>query len=276
MRKKALLFVILLLSIPLALLLYSKFTETKPEGKILSAVVEEPTPKKLSPTPTKKPTPTPSKKLSKESYIIAIYGDSMVDTMGERLEYVEHELTRVYPGTTFNLYNYGIGGENVEMGLARWGLPFSNRDRNYPPITEINPDVIIMGSFSYNTFDPHDRERHRQGLRKIIAQAQGITPDVYLMAEIAPLGYGFGRGKNGPNMPYEAALDQSHRILEQLDDSLALSGELNIPVIDVYSISQLNGRYGEKSNVNPDDGIHPSVEGHLLTARVIVETLNLK
>ena len=45
-------------------------------------------------------TPTPSPiVLRKSLYTIAIFGDSMVDTMGENLEYLQKILSHKYPNT---------------------------------------------------------------------------------------------------------------------------------------------------------------------------------
>src|SRR3990167_8086275 len=74
---------------------------------------------------------------SKDEYVIAVYGDSMEDTQGEVMEYLDHALKEKYPRTRFNLYNYGMGSNNASDGLARWDKPFHYMDRNYPAITEI-------------------------------------------------------------------------------------------------------------------------------------------
>ena len=94
-----------------------------------------------SPKPTSSPSPAP--KLSKSTYTIALFGDSMIDTMGENLDYLDKALKAKYPQTNFQLYNYGIGSQNVEEGLARFENNFSYQSRNYPPIGQIKPDVII-------------------------------------------------------------------------------------------------------------------------------------
>ena len=61
-----------------------------------------------SPIPLSTPILTPII-LKKTSYSIAIFGDSMVDTMGEKLEYLQETLGKKYPQTKFDLYNYGVG-----------------------------------------------------------------------------------------------------------------------------------------------------------------------
>jgi len=219
-------------------------------------------------------TPTPIV-LKKASYAIAIFGDSMVDTMGENLEYLQEVLVKKYPHTKFNLYNYGIGGQNVEQGLARFESSFVNRERQYPPIPALLPDVLIIGSFAYNPFSNHDRNRHYALLRDLITKAKAVSSNVYLLAEIAPLKIGFGKGKNGINMEGNVVFEQARNIIEQLDDVINLSNALNIPLINVYYESRDDGSFGNPYFVNSDDGIHPSVAGHYFTAESIAEKIRL-
>lgn len=236
----------------------------------------------IPPSSTPVPTPTPKEetteeKYAKTSYCLVVYGDSMVDTMGERLEYLEGALKKLYPGINFNLYNFGKGSQNVEMGLDRWDQSFNYQDRHYPALTEIRPDIIILGSFSYNPFSPYDRERHWLGLSKLIEKAKELTPHVYLLAEISPLRENFGRGPNGVNWDQQAAFVHSGNILEQLENVVGLSKSLNVPLIDAFTKSGGNSSYSKKSSayVNPSDGIHPSVLGHEFTASLIAQTIKL-
>lgn len=233
----------------------------------------------ISPIPTSTPapiptlTPTPFIVLKKTSYTIAIFGDSMVDTMGENLEYLQKNLTNKYPQNKFNLYNYGIGGQNVEQGLGRFESSFVNRERQYPPIPALVPDILIIGSFAYNPFSIHDRNKHYALLKELIAKAKSMPSRVYLLAEIAPLRTGFGKGKNGVNMPEDAALEQASHIIEQLDDVINLSKEENIPLINAYYESKVDGPFGDPYLVNKDDGIHPSAAGHILTTELIASNI---
>jgi len=224
------------------------------------------------PTPTATPFPKPSK----EEYTIAVYGDSMEDTMGEVLEYLEHELTARYPDTKFNLYNYGMGSNNVLDGMARFNRPFVYQDRDYRSLKDIKPDIIIMGSFGYNVLTPHDRNAHWLGLTRLVEEAEKITPTVYMLAEIAPKRRGFGFGPNGVNWEPATAFEHTGKIMEQLENAIGLSSALHVPLIDAYTPSlQENKREGKSELINPSDGIHPSVEGHEFTAKIIADTIQL-
>jgi disulfide oxidoreductase YuzD len=224
-------------------------------------------------TPTAIPTPT----LTKDTYTIAIIGDSMVDTMGERLEYLEHVLKQKYPKTSFNLYNYGVGSENVEMGLARLGKDFKYKDREYPPLNTLHPDILIIGSYAYNPFSPFDRDRHWLKLAELIQEGRKISPKVYLLAEIAPRKRDFGKGPQGLRWEDDVRDAHAQKIITQMENAFGLSRSLSIPLIDAYTPS-IDPETGEvkKEFVNESDGIHPSAIGHVYTAEKIVETIQIE
>ena len=233
-------------------------------------------------SPTLRPSPTPieasaSLKVSKAIFNIAIFGDSMVDTMGENLEYLQKSLKAKYPQTSFNLYNYGIGGQNVAQGQERFGRAFSYQGRTYSPITQIKADVIIVGSFAYNPFASHDKQRHLEVLANLVGEAKATGAQVYLLAEIAPLEVGFGVGPSGINWPAELADMQAQHVVEQLANVFFLSKSLNVPLINAYGLSKdTDSKFGMKVYVNGSDGIHPSVQGHVLMSNLIATSLKLK
>lgn len=230
-----------------------------------------------SSAPTLTPTITPTHFifLKKTSYSIAIFGDSMVDTMGEKLEHLQKVIADKYPKTKFTLYNYGIGGENVEQGLARFDSPFTNKERQFPPLKVLSPDILIIGSFAYNPFSTHDVNKHYMLLKDLITRAKNVSSHVYLLAEIAPLKTGFGQGKNGVNMSEKAASEHVVRIIEQLDNAISLSISENVSLINVYHLSRVDGLFGDPYYVSPDDGIHPSFAGHVFTAELIAQKIKL-
>ncbi len=232
-----------------------------------------------TPTPTQQPTLTPTPTiivLKKASYTIAIFGDSMVDTMGDNLEYLGKSLVNKYPLTEFKLYNYGIGGQNVEQGLGRFESTFSNKTRQYPPLPALHSDVIIIGSFAYNPFSIHDKNKHYTLLSQLVEKAKNIAPRVYVLAEIAPLKIGFGKGKNGVNWPEDMSKQQALQILEQLDNAVNVSSSQGVKLINAYHRSRIDGAFGSTYYVNPDDGIHPSAPGHTFMAELIAETLEFE
>ncbi len=215
--------------------------------------------------------------ISTKSYTIAIIGDSMVDTMGEVLGYLDLSLKTKYPDTKFLLYNYGTGAQNVEAGLNRFGSHFNYQSRDYPSLPELKPDILIVGSFAYNPFTPNDRDKHWLTLTQLIQSAQSVSSNVYLLAEIAPLRRDFGKGPQGVNWSDDTNYEHSGRIVEQLQNAVGLSKSLNVPLIDAFTPTfNRSTQEGIRSYVNPSDGIHPSVAGHQFIAEKIAEKLELK
>ena len=235
--------------------------------------------------PTFTPTATPSSitvstnsilDLPKDTYTIALYGDSMIDTMGEKLEILQKELYRSYPKTTFYLYNYGVGAQNIETGVARFENSFSNKERVYAPITTINPDIIILGTFAYNPFVPHDLEKYKRDVGTLIQKAKNVSSQVYLLAEIAPKKTGFGQGEFGVNWPQEQAYQQSLLIIDQIRAAVSMAAAEGISVINAYQQSLLDDDFGNPIFVREEDGIHPSFEGHVLMAKTIISSLKFR
>ncbi len=256
------------------------------KAKQVQVVVQESAPsvagvatESISPTPVLEESAPVAELTSvprKKSYKIAIFGDSMVDTMGERLEYLEGSLKKKYPETQFELYNYGQGAQNVEEGLGRFTKSFNYQDRNYPSISQIGADIIVIGSFAYNPFSPYDRDKHWLTLTKLVEEAKKTGADVYMLAEIAPLRADFGKGPNGVNWSYTSSFEHSGHIVEQLENAVALAKILNVNLINVFERSVINNQKEVKREyANPGDGIHASVEGHKFTADEIAKTLLL-
>lgn len=260
----------------LALIFSSQKTETPIKTQpniqeatpLLTESAEGPT---SSPTPTPKPNPFAGK-----NYSIAVYGDSIVETMGEDLPYLSAALSAKYTGTTFKLYNYGIGAENAQMGLDRFGNAFVRGKRNYPSLMELKPDILIVGSFAYNPFVPHDKNKHLNIYTELINRSKSVSKKVYILAEIAPLQDGFGAGEGGVNWPENLADEHTLKIRDQLDNAMFLSNSSGVGLINAYSPSVKSNGYGRKEYVNVHDGIHPSDDGHRFMAKIIAETIKLE
>lgn len=237
-----------------------------------------------SPSITPKPKPSPSVQPSpneqssptgKNIYVIAAFGDSMVDTMGENLDYLQKSLKNKYPSTEFKLFNYGVGSQNVVEANKRFSESFSYQTRNYPPIDQIKADIIIISSFAYNPLYPYDKNGYLSALSEILVKAKKSATRTYLLAEIAPLKDGFGKGAGGVNWDEQKTKEHVDYILQNLDAAVSLSSQTKTPLINAYKKSQVDGKYGNKIYVGNHDGIHPSIEGEVFMAEVIADVLKL-
>ena len=199
----------------------------------------------------------------------------MVDTMGENLDYLQKSFKKKYPNTEFKLYNYGIGSQNVVEANKRFSETFSYQTRNYPPIDQLNADIIIISSFAYNPLYPYDKNAYLSALSEVVAKAKKAGARVYLLAEIAPLKVGFGKGVGGVNWDEAKTREQVSFILQNLDAAVNLASQTKTPLINAYGESQVDGKYGNKTYVGTHDGIHPSIEGEVFMAELIAQTLKL-
>lgn len=217
---------------------------------------------------------TPPVVLPKESYTIAFYGDSMIETMGTGLPYVHRLLTEKYPENDFVLYNYGIGAENMVEGMSRFSIPHSYKDREYEPITKLKADVIVLGSYSYNPLTPFDKNESWMLLAEFINKAKSTGAKVYLLAEQAPKKEGFATGVGGVNWPPEISDPHVEKIIQGLKNAVGLAEATEVSLINVYEESKISGsEYGNPEYVAAHDGIHYSEEGQEFTAQEIVESL---
>ncbi|OGM11366.1 hypothetical protein A2V80_02450 [Candidatus Woesebacteria bacterium RBG_16_39_8b] len=229
------------------------------------------------PSPSVMPSASPDQILSKDKYKIAIVGDSMVETMGDNLDYLATALKEKYPDTEFEMYNYGVGSENVLEGSDRLVKSFAHDKRNYPPITVVKPDVIIVGSWAYNPPAEYDKNVHWNYLAGIINKSKEISGKVYVLAEVAPLEDDFGKGPKGVNWPSELVAFHIQKIVELMQNARHLPNALGVSLIDVYSqTTQENSLYGKTEYVDASDHIHPSVLGHTITAETIRDTIVLE
>lgn len=259
----------------------SRVTGQKPSigfGEILAMTVPDPKPvpevlsAMLPPTPLSKPILTTPKK----EYVIAVYGDSMVETMGENLDYLQVALKEKYPYTKFSMYNYGIGAEKVSEGLARYANSFDRGNRHFPSIKDLKPDIIVVGSYSYNPFDQHDAMRHKNVLAELVNLARQSSK-VYMLAEIAPVETGFGTGTGGVNWPESITKTHVQRIQEQMQSVFALGTQLTVPIVNAYDASKKPGStFGKPEYVSSHDNVHPSILGQIFTANKIAETIVLQ
>lgn len=212
----------------------------------------------------------------KSTYKIALYGDSMLDVFGSRMSEIESALKKKYPKTVFILYNYGIGAENVDRALERFDQPFSSAGRQYLPLPVVNPDIVILGSYAYNPFDPYDRDRHWLGLSKLVQKAKSTGADVYLLADIAPLRSEFGRGVGGPNWDTVTAYEKSGQVIQQLENAVGIAKNENVLLIDAFQKTTVTARGdGKREYISAQDNIHPSEKGRTFLGDLITDILVL-
>jgi len=211
--------------------------------------------------------------VSSKEVTIAIYGDSMVDTMGTNLPYFKKALAQYYPQTNFTLLNYGIGAQNIEQGLTRFSQPYNYKDRNYSAPINSEAEIIIIESFAYNPMGEAGLDQQWLALSQMVDQARANGAKVMLLATIAPTKSQFGQGPGGIDWPQDTAWQHAGLIGRYLENAINLGRSLNLPVIDAYHASLLANGEGNLNYISSHDHIHPSVSGHQFVANLVAQEI---
>lgn len=220
------------------------------------------------------PTPTPLAH-RKNNYTIAVLGDSMVDTLGPGVPHLKDRLSKLYPGVSFNILNYGVGGENIESGISRLTNNYTYLGNPIDALVSKRPDIVVVESFGYNPFiDPaSELDRHWLAMARIIDILKGSIPGVRIViaATIAPNGNFFGDGVLNWN-PTEKQ-EKVVRVKSYIENAIKFAKSQGLPFANAYSPSLGGDGNGKLEYINPGDHIHYSDAGRELFAKEVIETI---
>ncbi len=218
-----------------------------------------------------------AKVTKKPHNVIAFLGDSMTDTLGADLRLVRDELMKVYPGASFTLLNYGVGGENIVSGLERVTRETTYLGAVRPPLISMAPDVIVIESFAYNPFifETGALEQHWLSLAYIVDAIRANLPDtrIVIAATIAPNSTVFGDGAPRLAFSPEDKKERTRVIKQYLENALRFAQSEKLPIADAYHPSLDSSGEGRLLYINPGDHLHYSDAGRQLFARTVVETI---
>jgi lysophospholipase L1-like esterase len=211
---------------------------------------------------------------------IVATGDSMTDTAGEGCPALANELGKSFPDKEFEIINQGVGGTRVGYGLWRLENEYEFRDRKNPPLISLEPDIVLLESFSYNNGSDgllgdglaHFREMHFKIVEKLRAKTKA---QIVFVVTIAPEKERFLESvPNFINTPVSIRKWMAEDRVAYLEEAIKIAHDLELPLADVYHASLEAAENGESLSkfINPVDWIHPGEEGHKLAAKVIVET----
>lgn len=241
-----------------------------PTGEVLGATTEA----QPSPTPTPTPTPRPTRK---KSFTIALLGDSMIDTLGPDAPALKSRLSSLYPGVTFQVLNFGVGGTNIDYGLERITNSYSYLGEQKPSLASQNPDIVVVESFGYNpySFDEGSLQRHWLALAKIVDALKANQPGakVVIAATIAPDAKTFGDGAAGLSFAAEDKWKRVDVIKKYLDNAVKFAQSQKLPLADAFHTSLGGDGNGKEAYINQGDHIHYSDAGRGLMAQKIAEAI---
>lgn len=230
-----------------------------PTPEVLGASVEEP-----------EPTPRTTRK---SFYTIAVLGDSMVDTLGPGVPHLADALKKIYPRTQFTIYNYGVGGTNIDYGLQRITSDYLYLDSPVPALVSRMPDVVVVESFGYNpySFDEGALDKHWLVLAKIVDTLKGRIPNVKIViaVTVAPDSSTFGDGAAGLAYTSQDKQKKTTVIKEYLESTVRFALSQNLPLADAFHPSLI----APAKYINGGDHIHPSEEGKQLFAQKVTDAI---
>jgi hypothetical protein len=257
-------------------------TETPPPpkpdvsfGQIVTAL-PTPTPVVLGETIVATPTPTPIV-TKKQSYTIALLGDSMIDTLGPGIPALQADLKNMYPHTNFTLLNYGEGSTNIDYGIDRITNSYTYLASQIPALTSTNPDIVVVESFAYNPFpDVSGVDRHWMALAHAVDTIHRNIPGakIIIAATITPNSTVFGDGAAGIAFSREDKIQRTTVIKQYLDSTVKFAASQHLPLADAYHASLTANGDGNLTYINGGDHIHYSDAGRALFAQKVADVIS--
>lgn len=209
------------------------------------------------------------------SLSVAVLGDSMVDTMGEGLPYLQSSLKKLLPNFQFSLYNYGVGAQDLDYGIFRLQNDYQYLGKTIPSLLSVKADIVVIESFANNPWgsEKSDLDRHWLSLAKAVEIVkQNSQAKIIILATIAPSKKNFGRGPGGVNWDQATAYRHAEKVNLYLENALRFAQSQNLPFVDAYHPSIINGD-GNPSFISVNDGIHPSVAGCEFVSQLLAEEI---
>lgn len=210
----------------------------------------------------------------KNTYTVAVLGDSMIDTLGPDLPDLKSELAGRFPGTTFKLLNYGAGATDMDRGVERLTNDYTYLGVAKKALLSTNPDIVVVESFAYNHWGNTQSDLDRQWLTitKIIDTVKRHNPQIQIVlaSTLAPHCPTYTDGS--ANLPPERKYAQCATVKNYLQNVVNFATSQNYPLANVYHAS-LKGKDGDPKYINQGDHIHPSDEGKKLFAQKVAEAI---
>jgi hypothetical protein len=247
-------------------------------GSLLTTPTERPVygPPILVITPSLTPTPI-LHKTKKPNVIIALLGDSMMDTLGPDTPALKNALKKNYQDTSFVIKNFGVGGTNIRYGIERITTPYTYLNSSYPPLISTNPDVVVIESFGYNPFgsDESAITSHWLLLAQAVNTIKNNLPDakIVIAATIAPNAYAFGDGAPGLSFSQTDKWQKTDTIKKYLENAVRFANGEHFPLADAYHASLLPDGNGNLQYINSGDHIHYSDAGRAFVAGKIANAI---
>ncbi|MBI3576471.1 SGNH/GDSL hydrolase family protein [Candidatus Gottesmanbacteria bacterium] len=252
---------------------FGKLSQTVAPPQVLGVATEA--------TPTPQPTPAPPppmlRRAKKNAFVVAVIGDSMIDTLGPDVANIEQKLQRTYPGVFFDVRNYGVGATNIDYGIQRLTTNYTYLGKSIPSLVSQHPDVVVIESFGYNPypFDVGAMDKHWLALATMVDTIRKNLPEakIVIAATIAPNWDAFGDGAPGVSFSNQAKREHVTVVKRYLENAVGFAHSQGLPLADLYHPSLQADGNGKLVYINGGDHIHYSGEGRELFGHILAQTI---
>jgi len=219
----------------------------------------------------------PTNPLPSKHYIIALLGDSMIDTLGSGAPDITSGLTEFFPNDSFTLLNYGVGATTIDYGITRITQPYSYLGKEIPALMSTHADLVVVESFGYNPYPDgvNGLVRYKKQLTKLMSLLTTTLPGtpIIMAVTIAPNSKIFADGAPGISFSPGEKLDRVEVIQQYLKAALQFAKDYRLPLADAYTASLTSSGDGDPMYINTTDHIHYSAIGRMLFTQKILETI---
>lgn len=226
---------------------------------------------------------------------VLFIGDSITDG-GQYISFLNTYLNLYLPDSGLELINLGVSGENLS-GLTEKGHPYEPRpcglDRIEKALELLKPDwAVLCYGINDGIYQPFSQERfeaYQSGCRKAVAMVKSrgikiafITPAPFdcISADqsgalLTPSASALGDEEQGEYKEgtmyrgYDRVMKTySQWILDELKSELDIAVDMRTPMLDWAASMR-----AERPMAKTGDGVHPSLEGHMVMAKAILKSL---
>ena len=201
----------------------------------------------------------------------------MIDTLGQEAPHLKGKLSAMYPGVTFTIKNFGVGGTNIEYGIQRLRNSYAYLGVQVPSVVSTKPDLVVVESFGYNpfSFDTGALDKHWLSLATIVDIIHSSLPGtkILIASTIAPNRDTFGDGAPGLSFAKEDKIKRTDNIKRYLENAIKFARGEHLPLADAYHASLDGSGNGKLQYINGGDHIHYSDAGRALFAQKVSEAI---
>lgn len=244
----------------------------KAQGQVKGVMAEE---TKETEKPAKRSNADEINTKLKGEYRVAVLGDSMVDTAGKDFFGLEKWLNDYYTQADIKIFNYGAGATDLENGLFRLTNDYQYLGKTVPALLKVEPDIVIVESMAYNHWTDAKEDLDKQWLTmgKIVDMIKKDSQaEVVFLTTIAPNTKVYAKNIDGLNLTDEDRLNRVKTVRMYITNMINFSNSQEVPLINIYQATLGADGEGELKYI-AEDGLHPSGEGHKLTAEMIFSYL---